>query len=131
MSELIERMARAIEAYEFKMPGAGGLRGKLHVSPAFARDLARVVLRAIREPGKRASRAVAGKDRGLGSCPLCHTLLADGGGIGPFCPNALCHVSDGSKLYDRLDEPQQHASRKCARLNTFRPKPCDCGVYPE
>lgn len=44
----IESVAEAICQYEFKMPGAGGLRGSLFVAPAHARELAKVAIDAMK-----------------------------------------------------------------------------------
>ena len=46
----IEEVTAALTAVKFEMPGAGGLRGQLHLAPAQARDMARAAIEAMREP---------------------------------------------------------------------------------
>lgn len=46
------------------------------------------------------------------NCPVCDRKLADGGGIGPYCPNRKCPVSDGADLYRG---PRNRARREQAR----------------
>lgn len=49
----LERAARAVSEIEFYLPGAGGLKGRgLHVSPAWATEITRAVLLALREPSE-------------------------------------------------------------------------------
>lgn len=55
----VEKVARAIETYEFSLPGAGGLRGRLSVAPAAARALARIAITALMEPTEEMVAAVA------------------------------------------------------------------------
>lgn len=50
MSEMAERVADALMAIEFKMPGAGGLRGTLHVARGQALEMACAAIEAMREP---------------------------------------------------------------------------------
>ena len=47
-NEAIERMSRVLMEVEFKLPGAGGLRGKLKLSAHQAREIARTALDAAR-----------------------------------------------------------------------------------
>jgi hypothetical protein len=47
---LVEKVALALTGIEFQLPGAGGLRGRLHLAPAQAQELARAAIEAMREP---------------------------------------------------------------------------------
>ena len=47
---MLEKVAAAIRDVEFKMPGAGGLKGTLYVSSGQSLDLARAAIEAMREP---------------------------------------------------------------------------------
>lgn len=47
---MVEKVASAIELIDFNMPGAGGLRGKLHIAGAQSKEIARAAIEAMREP---------------------------------------------------------------------------------
>ena len=47
---MVERVAKELEAIEFELPGAGGLRGTLNLAPAYARQIAEAVMVAMRTP---------------------------------------------------------------------------------
>lgn len=53
MDEIVEIMARGLDGYRFKLPGAGGLRGELSFAPAHKADIAKVILSTIRAAGYR------------------------------------------------------------------------------
>lgn len=50
MSELVDRVASALCAIPLDLPGAGGLRGTLHLAPAQARTFARAAIEALSAP---------------------------------------------------------------------------------
>lgn len=50
MGEAIEKLAAHFRDYPFELPGAGGLRGELHISMAASRELAMITLDALSEP---------------------------------------------------------------------------------
>lgn len=50
MDSTVEKVAEALRQIPFKMPGAGGLRGTLHLAPAQAREFAETAIAAMREP---------------------------------------------------------------------------------
>ena len=50
----LAHIAARLAAVEFKLPGADGLRGKLHLAPAQSRELARVAIEAMRDIPKLA-----------------------------------------------------------------------------
>lgn len=49
-------------------------------------------------------------------CPKCQTALEDAPGIGPFCPNRKCDVSDGILSELNLVSPLDDDKREIARL---------------
>lgn len=46
----LEDLAEAAMSVPFNMPGAGGLRGQLHMTRGQARSIARAILNRLREP---------------------------------------------------------------------------------
>lgn len=61
------------------------------------------------------------------SCPVCRTLLTEAPGIGLYCPNPKCEVSDDSALYEAppsLDAEMKAGIRKInALLQGTAPNP--------
>ncbi len=62
MSEMIERVAEAIRKIELSQPGAGGLKGSLHLAGYASREIARAAIEAMREPTEEMVAKVVGLD---------------------------------------------------------------------
>jgi hypothetical protein len=50
----IDHIAEVLRRVKIKLPGAGGLRGELHLAPEMSREIARTAIKALRAASERA-----------------------------------------------------------------------------